>query len=80
MGLAGILTVMVWPREDSSRNGETQHEKETLLDLLKSFRPPRNAPDFWRAFVGRSLLILSYYMILDYQLYILQDHIGATDA
>ena len=80
MGLAGILTVMVCPREGSSRHGETQHEKETLLDLLKSFRPPRNAPDFWRAFVGRSLLILSYYMILNYQLYILQDHIGATDA
>lgn len=44
-----------------------------------SFRPPtKGARDFWLAFIGRSLLLFSYYMILNYQLYILQDYIGQS--
>ena len=44
---------------------------------MLSFRPPmKGARDFWLAFVGRTLLIFSYYMILNYQLYILEMYIG----
>lgn len=37
-----------------------------------------NARDFWLAFTGRTLLIFSYYMILNYQLYILESYIGQS--
>lgn len=60
MGVAGIFTVIVWPKEKSS----------------KDMPPVKGARDFWLAFVGRSLLIFSYYMILNYQLYILENYIG----
>ncbi|WP_045746094.1 MFS transporter [Actinoplanes rectilineatus] len=40
---------------------------------------PRRHPDFAWAFLGRLLLYLGYFLILNYQLYILQDHIGLGD-
>ncbi|WP_263119684.1 MFS transporter [Cellulomonas sp. RIT-PI-Y] len=76
MALAGIAMVVLWPKEPSARDLPVLDT--SLRSVLASFRPPRNAPDFWHAFVGRSLLIFSYYMILNYQLYILQDYIGQS--
>jgi MFS family permease len=76
MAIAGIAAVALWPREPSAR--DLPALDTNLRSVLASFRPPRDAPDFWRAFVGRSLLIFSYYMILNYQLYILQDYIGQS--
>lgn len=76
MALAGVLAVAIWPRERSAR--DLPRADAGLRSLLVSFRPPRNAPDFWLAFGGRSLLIFSYYMILNYQLYILQDYVGQS--
>jgi MFS family permease len=76
MALAGILAVLCWPKEPSAK--DLPRVDADLRSLLVSFRPPRHAPDFWRAFVGRSFLIFSYYMILNYQLYILQDYIGQS--
>jgi MFS family permease len=76
MAASGVLTIVFWPRESSAK-GLPKPDTD-LRSLLVSFRPPRNAPDFWRAFVGRSFLIFSYYMILNYQLYILQDYIGQS--
>lgn len=77
MGISGLAAVIVWPRERSSK--DMPEVKGSLKDLLASFRPPTHgARDFWLAFVGRSLLLFSYYMILNYQLYILQDYIGQT--
>lgn len=77
MALAGLATVIVWPKEGSSEN--MPPVEGGLKSLLSSFRPPvKGARDFWLAFGGRSLLIFSYYMIINYQLYILQDYIGLS--
>lgn len=75
MGIAGICTVIVWPREKSAK--DLPVVKGGFKEFLASFEPPRKgARDFWLAFVGRTLLIFSYYMILNYQLYILESFIG----
>lgn len=75
MGVAGICTVIVWPKEGSSKN--LPAVEGGFGDLIKSFTPPtKGARDFWLAFFGRTLLIFSYYMILNYQLYILENYIG----
>lgn len=76
MGISGILAIVFWPKEPSAK--DLPKLDTNVRSLLASFRPPRNAPDFWRAFIGRSFLIFSYYMILNYQLYILQDYIGQS--
>lgn len=77
MGIAGICTVIVWPTEKSSK--DMPPVKGGFGELIASFRPPvKGARDFWLAFVGRTLLIFSYYMILNYQLYILESFIGQS--
>ncbi|MFY1725697.1 MFS transporter [Bifidobacterium adolescentis] len=77
MALSGILAVIFWPKERSSK--DMPKEKADFKGIIMSFRPPtKNSRDFWLAFVGRSLLLFSYYMILNYQLYILQDYIGES--
>lgn len=77
MGLSGVLAVVFWPKEKSSK--DMPKEKVDFKGIIMSFRPPtKGARDFWLAFIGRSLLLFSYYMILNYQLYILQDYIGQS--
>lgn len=79
MGVAGICTVIVWPTEKSSK--DMAPVEGGFKELLASFRPPlKGARDFWLAFSGRTLLILSYYMILNYQLYILESYVGLGKA
>ncbi|MFI0350405.1 MFS transporter [Actinomadura sp. 9N407] len=48
--------------------------------LLAAVSFPRRAPDFYWAFAGRFLIILGYYVVSAYQLYILTDYIGLSDA
>uniref|UniRef100_UPI00261CAB66 MFS transporter n=1 Tax=uncultured Bifidobacterium sp. TaxID=165187 RepID=UPI00261CAB66 len=44
--------------------------------LVKAFTPPtKNCRDFYLALVGRLLMVTSMYMIVNYQLYILQNYI-----
>ncbi|GEO66362.1 MFS transporter [Levilactobacillus spicheri] len=75
MGIAGLCTAIVWPREKSSK--DMPAVSGGMKDLVMSFRPPvKGARDFWLAFVGRTLLIFSYYMIFNYQLFILESYIG----
>lgn len=75
MGISGLTAVLVWPTEKSSK--DLPAVKGGLGDLLASFVPPtKGARDFWLAFLGRTALIFGYYMILNYQLYILQDYVG----
>lgn len=77
MGLAGIATVIVWPNEPSSK--DLPPVEGGVKEFFASFKPPlKNARDFWLAFCGRTLLIFAYYMVLNYQLYILQDYIGLS--
>ena len=70
--LTGIFVVAMWPREKSSRF-EEQSEHVTVKSVLLNFRPPRHAPDFYYALVGRTLMMGGYWMITTYQLYIAQD-------
>ena len=75
--LIGIIVVAVWPRE---RNNEDEpREKFSTRMLLMSFRPPRHAPDFYYALVGRTLMMGGYWMINSYQLYIAQDYVYPGD-
>ncbi|RSX54823.1 MFS transporter [Bifidobacterium dolichotidis] len=76
-GLIGIVTVIIWPREQSNRN-----EVRVVTDaksIVRSFRPPMHAPDFYYALVGRTLMMGGYWMINTYQLYIAQDYVFAGD-
>ncbi len=78
MGIAGVAAVVAWPRERASIAGG--EGASSLSDLLRSFVPPtRGAGDFWKAFVGRFTMLVSYQMINAYQLYIVQDHLRADD-
>lgn len=71
--ILGILTIMIWPREKSNKN--QPREEFSMKMILNSFRPPRNAPDFYLALVGRTLMMSGYFMISSYQLYIVQFYI-----
>jgi MFS family permease len=72
----GIAALVIWPREHSAR--ELPVAEGGLKELAASFRPPRKAPDFYRAFAGRLFMLVSYQMIMAYQLYIVQDYVGQT--
>lgn len=79
MTLSGLLCVALWPREGSSRRLVVAGAG-SLAGLIASFRPPRHAPDFYKAFVGRLLMLVSYQMIMGYQLFIIQDYLGQSTA
>ena len=74
----GIVTVIIWPREGDNR-GESD-ESFSAKRILESFRPPKNAPDFYYALVGRTLMMGGYWMINTYLLYIAKDYIFAGNA
>ncbi|MFD0704677.1 MFS transporter [Alloscardovia venturai] len=74
----GIIIVFLWPREKSSKN--MPREDFSIAMILNSFRPPHNAPDFYLALVGRTLMMSGYFMISSYQLYIVQFYIFRNDA
>lgn len=76
MAGSAVLALAVWPRERSAV--DLPPAATGLRELLRSFRPPRNAPDFYLAFAGRLFMLVSYQMIMAYQLYIVQDHVGQT--
>ncbi|KFI68117.1 MFS transporter [Bifidobacterium magnum] len=75
--LCGIFVVVVWPREANNRN--EARKKISAQMVVESFRPPRHAPDFYYALVGRTLMMGGYWMINTYQLYIAQDYVYAGD-
>ena len=74
----GIVTVIIWPREGDNR-GESD-ESFSAKRILESFRPPKNAPDFYYALIGRTLMMGGYWMINTYLLYIAKDYIFAGNA
>lgn len=78
---AGILAYLLLPREPRNDTEQVNREREPIWQVIvKAFTPPMHAPDFWKAFICRTSLIVAYQMIASYQLYILQDHIGQTKA
>ena len=78
--LIGIITVAIWPADKS--NVDQPRDKFSVMMILRSFRPPLHAPDFYYALSGRTLMMGGYWMINSYQLYICQDYIFSdqTDA
>ncbi len=50
-----------------------------LKGLADAFRFPKGAPDFYWAFAGRFLLLLGLYMVMNFGLYILTDHMHLTN-
>ena len=76
---AGVLAVLIAPREPSSKDMVKDTSKSTAKVILESLTPPqKDCADFYRAFVCRTCLIVAYQMIFSYQLYILTDHIGES--
>ncbi|PJM78394.1 MFS transporter [Bifidobacterium scaligerum] len=76
-GLCGIFVVLVWPREKG--NKDEAREEITAKSVVMRFRPPKNAPDFYYALAGRTMMMGGYWMINTYQLYIAQDYVFAGD-
>jgi MFS family permease len=71
--VVGIVTVMVWPKERSSVS--LPRKPFSLQMLLRSFQPPKNAPDFYYALFGRTLMMAGYNMVTMYQLYIVKYYV-----
>ena len=76
---AGVLAVLIAPREPSSKDMVKDTSKSTWKVIVESLTPPlKDCGDFYRAFICRTCLIVAYQMIFSYQLYILTDHIGES--
>ncbi|MGW5867856.1 MFS transporter [Streptomyces sp. NPDC055239] len=76
---AVVVTVFVIVNPDRSSRDMPQEPfrvGEFLRDLLPD---PRKHPDFFWVFVGRLCTYQSYFLVLGYKLYILQDYIGLGD-
>ncbi len=76
-GLIGIITVLIWPREQSSKDSVSR--KTSAHDILASFIPPvgKGVGDFYYALSGRTLMMAGYWMVNTYVLYITTDYIFA---
>lgn len=76
---AGLMAFLLIPREPRNDTDPVPEHRENLWKIIiNAFTPPMHAPDFWRAFVCRTSLIVAYQMIASYQLYILENHLGQT--
>lgn len=75
--LLGIVTVLLIPRERSAVGDVA--ERFSLKRVALQFRPPTHgAADFYKALVGRLMLILGYNMIVGFQLYVCMRYIGQS--
>ncbi|MBT1166589.1 MFS transporter [Bifidobacterium simiarum] len=78
MFLGGLVSVLIIPKEAPA--DFLPKDEGSFKDVLMSFRPPKfaTAHDFYKAFVGRFCMLISYQMINVYQLYIIQNYIGQS--
>lgn len=81
--VAAVLVVamlcFVFIGGDSDSRDRPRPERIPLRSLLRSlWVSPKQYPNFAWAFWGKFALLLGFNMVQDYQLYILQDHIGLT--
>lgn len=78
MFLGGVVAVAIIPREESA--DYLPKEQGGFAQILASFRPPKfsTSHDFYKAFGGRLLMLLSYQMITAYQMYIVENYIGQS--
>ncbi|WEV67018.1 MFS transporter [Bifidobacterium sp. ESL0769] len=78
MFLGGVVAVILIPREESA--DYLPPAKKGFKDIVLSFRPPKfsTGHDFYKAFVGRLCMLISYQMIGVYQMYIVENYIGQS--
>lgn len=77
--LCGVGTVLLIPRELPSKT--TENERFSLKQVIVQFRPPtQGAGDFYKALIGRLMMIFGYNMIVGYQLYICMKYIKQSDT
>ncbi|GLY06740.1 MULTISPECIES: MFS transporter [Actinoplanes] len=76
--LSGLLFVVVAPDSDNRDVPRAPFSAKMLLDNF-SF-PRHNSRDYYLALSGKFLLQAGMYAITNYQLYILTDYIGMTEA
>ncbi|MFJ8762303.1 MFS transporter [Streptomyces cyaneofuscatus] len=73
------VSVFVLVNPDRS-NRDVPREPFRVAELVRGLLPhPRKHPDFFWVFVGRLCTYQSYFLVLGYKLYILQDYIGLGD-
>jgi MFS family permease len=76
IAVAMVVFVLLSPEKD---NRDDAREPLSMGALLRSFVPPKDR-DFLLALGGRFLLLLSFMMVLLYQLFVLTDYIGMDIA
>lgn len=78
MFLGGLVSVLIMPKEGPA--DFLPKDQGSFKDVLMSFRPPKfsTAHDFYKAFIGRFCMLISYQMIFAYQLYIIQNYVGQS--
>lgn len=82
MVISGLIPLAIMPREPSSRHYPKLSGTESgiVREILGAIRPPRFAiaHDFYKALAGRFFMLMSYQMIMQYQLYIMERYIGLS--
>jgi MFS family permease len=77
--VGGVVVVLIAP--DTS-NRDVPKAALTAMTFFDAFTFPRKARDFYWALSGRFLLVMGFFLIMNYQLFILTDyiHLSQTDA
>lgn len=74
-----LVVVLVTLNPDRPSRNEPQ-EPFRVREFLGGLLPnPRKHPDFFWVFIGRLCTNLSYFLVIGYKLYILQDYVGLHD-
>lgn len=76
--VVGAIALVILAPDTS--NATDPRSPLTARVFLESFSFPRRARDFYWALFGRLLLVLAFFLITNYQLYILTDYIKLSDA
>ncbi|MCO6558745.1 MAG: MFS transporter [Bifidobacterium sp.] len=77
MFVSAMLFLIIIPRDKSNKDEPVAENGESLWHhIVYSFTPPLHAPDFWKAFCCRTLLLLAIQMLAGYWMYICEDYIG----
>lgn len=78
-----VLGTLIWrfliPFEASTKDAPMSSEEQAesvAVRVLKAFRPPTAAPNYWKAWITRSLFMLARQMFTGFQLYIATGYIG----
>lgn len=78
-----VIGTLIWrfvvPTEASNKDvplTDEERGESVGLRIAKAFRPPMASPNYWKAWITRSLFMLARQMFNGFQLYIATDFIG----